>query len=42
MLADIQGMDHFCPKLAPQPYNKLENCVSIINTPIVIAWFGNV
>jgi hypothetical protein len=24
ILADIHGMDHFCPKLAPQPFNKLE------------------
>jgi hypothetical protein len=32
ILADIHGMDHFCPKLAPQPYNKLESCVSKIHT----------
>jgi hypothetical protein len=33
MLADIHGMDHF---------RKLESCVSKINTPMVMVWFGNV
>jgi hypothetical protein len=41
ILADIHGMDHFCPKLAPQPYNKLESCVSKTHTPMVMVWFGN-
>jgi hypothetical protein len=35
ILADIHGMDHFCMKLAPPPYNKPMSCVSKI-------WFGNV
>jgi hypothetical protein len=42
ILAHIHGMDHFCPKLAPQPYNKLESCVSKLHTPMVMVWFGNV
>jgi hypothetical protein len=42
ILAGIHGMDHFCPKLASQPYNKLESCVSKIHTPMVMVWFGNV
>jgi hypothetical protein len=42
ILADIHGMDHFRPKLTPQPYNKLESCVSKIHTPMVMVWFGNV
>jgi hypothetical protein len=41
ILADIHGMDHFCPKLAPQPYSKLESCVSKIHTPMVMVWFDN-
>jgi hypothetical protein len=41
ILADIHGMDHFRPKLAPQPYNKLESCVSKIHTPMVMVWFGD-
>jgi hypothetical protein len=36
ILADIHGRDHFCTKLAPQPYNKLESCVSKIHPPMVI------
>jgi hypothetical protein len=32
ILADIHGTDHFCPKLAQRPYNKLESCVSKIHT----------
>jgi hypothetical protein len=28
ILADIHGMDHFCTKLAPPPYNKPRSCVS--------------
>jgi hypothetical protein len=42
ILADIHGTDHFRTKLAPQPYNKLESCVSKIHTPMVVVWFGNV
>jgi hypothetical protein len=42
IVADIHGMDHFRTKLAPQPYNKLESCVSKIHTPMVMVWFGNV
>jgi hypothetical protein len=42
ILADIHGMDHFCTKLAPPPYNKLESYVSKIHTPMVMVWFGNV
>jgi hypothetical protein len=39
ILADIHGMDHFCTKLAPPPYNKPRSCVSIY---MVMVWFGNV
>jgi hypothetical protein len=42
ILADIHGTDHFRTKLAPQPYNKLESCVSKIHTLMVMVWFGNV
>jgi hypothetical protein len=42
ILADIHGMDHFRTKLAPQPYNNLESCVSKIHKPMVMVWFGNV
>jgi hypothetical protein len=42
ILADIHGMDHFCTKLAPRPYNKPRSCVSKIHTPMVMVWFGNV
>jgi hypothetical protein len=42
ILADIHGMDHFCTKLAPPPYNKPRSCVSKIHTPMVMVWFGNV
>jgi hypothetical protein len=42
ILADIHGMDHFCTKLAPRPYNKPRICVSKIHTPMVMVWFGNV
>jgi hypothetical protein len=42
ILADIHGMDHFRPKLAPQPYNKLQSFVSKIHTPMVMVWFGYV
>jgi hypothetical protein len=41
ILADIHGMDHFRLKLAPQPYNKLESCVSKIHIPtysMVMVW----
>jgi hypothetical protein len=38
ILADIHGMNHFCPKLAPQPYNKPESCVSKIHTPMMMVW----
>jgi hypothetical protein len=41
-LADIHGMDHFCTKLAPPPYNKPRSCVSKIYTPMGMVWFGNV
>jgi hypothetical protein len=30
ILADIHGMDHFCTKLAPPPYNKPRSCASKI------------
>jgi hypothetical protein len=42
ILADIHGMDHFCTKPAPPPYNKPRSCVSKIHTPMVMVWFGNV
>jgi hypothetical protein len=42
ILADIHGMDHFCTKLAPRPYNKPRICVSKIHTPMVMVWVGNV
>jgi hypothetical protein len=42
ILADIHGMEHFCTKLAPPPYNKPRSCVSKIHTPMVMVWFGNV
>jgi hypothetical protein len=42
ILADIHGMDHFCTKLAPPPYNKPRCCVSRIHTPMVMVWLGNV
>jgi hypothetical protein len=42
ILADIHGMEHFCAKLAPRPYNKPRSCVSKIDTPMVMVWFGNV
>jgi hypothetical protein len=42
ILADIHGMDHFCTKLAPPPYNRPRSCVSKIHTPMVMVWFGNV
>jgi hypothetical protein len=42
ILGDIHGMDHFCTKLAPPPYNKPRSCVSKIHTPMVMVWFGNV
>jgi hypothetical protein len=42
ILADIHGMDNFCTKLAPPPYNKPRSCVSKIHTPMVMVWFGNV
>jgi hypothetical protein len=43
ILADIHDMDYFCTKLAPPPYNKpRRSCVSKINTPMVMVWFGNV
>jgi hypothetical protein len=42
ILADIHGTDHFRTKLALQPYNKFESCVSKIHTPMVMVWFGNV
>jgi hypothetical protein len=42
ILGDIHGMDHFCTKLAPPPYNKPRSCVSKIYTPMVMVWFGNV
>jgi hypothetical protein len=38
LLADIHGMEHFCTKLAPPPYNKPRSCVSKIHTPMV--WYG--
>jgi hypothetical protein len=38
ILADIHGMDHFCTKLAPRPYNKPRSCVSKIHTPMVMVW----
>jgi hypothetical protein len=41
ILGDIHGMDHFCTKLAPRPYNKPRSCVSRIHTPMVMVWFGN-
>jgi hypothetical protein len=41
ILADIHGMDHFCTKLAPPPYNKSRSCVSKIHTPMGMVWFGN-
>jgi hypothetical protein len=42
ILAYIHGMDHFCTKLVPPPYNKPRSCVSKIHTPMVMVWFGNV
>jgi hypothetical protein len=42
ILADIHGMEHFCTKLAPPPYNKPRCCVSKLHTPMVMVWFGNV
>jgi hypothetical protein len=42
ILGDIHGMDHFCTKLAPPPYNKPRSCVSKIYTPMAMVWFGNV
>jgi hypothetical protein len=32
ILADIHGMEHFCTKLMPPPYNKPRSCVSKIYT----------
>jgi hypothetical protein len=42
ILADIHGMDHFCTKLAPPPYNKPRSCASKIYTSMGMVWFGNV
>jgi hypothetical protein len=42
ILGDVHGMDHFCTKLAPPPYNKPRSCVSKIYTPMAMVWFGNV
>jgi hypothetical protein len=42
IFGDIHGMDHFCTKLAPPPYNKPRSCVSKIYKPMVMVWFGNV
>jgi hypothetical protein len=38
----IESIGPFGLILAPQPYNKLERIVSIIHTPMVTVWFGNV
>jgi hypothetical protein len=41
ILKDIHGMDHFCTKLAPPPYNKPRSCVSKIYIHLW-GWYGRI